>query len=360
MPRRGCGPRGSAVPRWARAVLIYTEIVKHARNVAILMLIALAVVALPGGGDTAGAGRRDLLAADRRAARLLRRRASTATTRSTSTGCGDVDRAILYVALGAIVVIVLAASGRLSVSTARHADRNRAARAVRRRADPRLPQLAAVLSPRAELRPDLATQRRTLPDQPGVYLFRDRAGRVIYVGKAISMRKRVASHFGSRRQRGDDRRGRLDRERRRRQRGRGAAGRAGASSSSTGRASTSACATTSPTRSSAISLDEDFPRVYFTRERHRRDRAYFGPYSNAKRVRETLDLLGPDLPDPLVHRGRAGAAIGLAVPRLPHQPLRGAVRRLRLARGVPARDRPRRSTSSAAATARSSASSSSG
>jgi excinuclease ABC subunit C len=42
----------------------------------------------------------------------------------------------------------------------------------------------------------------------------------------------------------------------------------------------------------AISLDEDFPRVYFTRERHRRDRVYFGPYSNAKRVRSTLDVLG--------------------------------------------------------------------
>src|ERR687893_1769280 len=42
----------------------------------------------------------------------------------------------------------------------------------------------------------------------------------------------------------------------------------------------------------AISLDEPFPRVYFTRERHRRDRAYFGPYSSAKRVRGTLDLLG--------------------------------------------------------------------
>src|SRR5947209_5390782 len=40
-----------------------------------------------------------------------------------------------------------------------------------------------------------------------------------------------------------------------------------------------------------ISLDEEFPRVYFTRERHRKDRAYFGPYSNAKRVRGTLDLL---------------------------------------------------------------------
>jgi excinuclease ABC subunit C len=41
----------------------------------------------------------------------------------------------------------------------------------------------------------------------------------------------------------------------------------------------------------AISLDEDFPRVYFTRERHRPGRAYFGPYSNAKRVRGTLDVL---------------------------------------------------------------------
>ncbi|MEO8092646.1 MAG: excinuclease ABC subunit UvrC, partial [bacterium] len=41
-----------------------------------------------------------------------------------------------------------------------------------------------------------------------------------------------------------------------------------------------------------ISLDEEFPRVYFTRERHRSGRIYFGPYSNAKRTRETLDLLG--------------------------------------------------------------------
>src|ERR687884_1156153 len=42
----------------------------------------------------------------------------------------------------------------------------------------------------------------------------------------------------------------------------------------------------------AISLDEEFPRVYFTRERHKRERVYFGPYSSAKRVRGTLDLLG--------------------------------------------------------------------
>src|SRR5215211_7705445 len=41
----------------------------------------------------------------------------------------------------------------------------------------------------------LATQRRALPDQPGVYLFRDGRRKVIYVGKAKSIRKRVASHF---------------------------------------------------------------------------------------------------------------------------------------------------------------------
>ena len=35
-----------------------------------------------------------------------------------------------------------------------------------------------------------------IPDHPGTYLFRDRHGRVIYVGKAKSLRSRVASYFG--------------------------------------------------------------------------------------------------------------------------------------------------------------------
>jgi len=135
----------------------------------------------------------------------------------------------------------------------------------------------------------LGEQRRALPDQPGVYLFRDARGRVIYVGKAKSIRKRVNSHFSGR----------------------------AALKSVIDHMEYLVVATEAEALLTeqnfikqykprlnvrlrddksypfiAISLDEAYPRVYFTRERHRRDRAYFGPYSSAKRVRGTLDLLG--------------------------------------------------------------------
>ena len=50
----------------------------------------------------------------------------------------------------------------------------------------------------------LRDQRRALPDAPGVYLFKDAHGRALYVGKAKSIRKRVASHFSARSVRGAD------------------------------------------------------------------------------------------------------------------------------------------------------------
>jgi excinuclease ABC subunit C len=41
----------------------------------------------------------------------------------------------------------------------------------------------------------LAEQLRLLPDRPGVYLFKDGRGRLLYVGKAESLRDRVRSYF---------------------------------------------------------------------------------------------------------------------------------------------------------------------
>jgi excinuclease ABC subunit C len=140
----------------------------------------------------------------------------------------------------------------------------------------------------------LREQRRALPDQPGVYVFRDARGRVIYVGKAKSIRKRVASHFSNPTVYGTT-----------------------ALTQEIDHIEALVVVTEAEALLTeqnfikqykprfnirlrddksypyiAISLDEDFPRVYFTRERHKRERAYFGPYSSAKRVRGTLDLLG--------------------------------------------------------------------
>ena len=139
-----------------------------------------------------------------------------------------------------------------------------------------------------------ADQRRKLPDEPGVYLFRDARGKVIYVGKAKSIRKRVASHFSNPSTRG----------------GEGLVEMIDLIEALVVHTEAEALLAEQNFIKQykprfnirlrddksypyiAISLDEDFPRVYFTRERHRRDRAYFGPYSNAKRVRSTLEVLG--------------------------------------------------------------------
>ena len=57
--------------------------------------------------------------------------------------------------------------------------------------------------PTVRAHPQVAKLRLTsgLPRRPGVYLFRGRAGRVLYVGKATNLRARVRSYFG-----GDERR----------------------------------------------------------------------------------------------------------------------------------------------------------
>lgn len=51
-------------------------------------------------------------------------------------------------------------------------------------------------APDQRLPPNLrAGDFEKLPQVPGVYYFHDRAGKVIYVGKALNLKKRVATHF---------------------------------------------------------------------------------------------------------------------------------------------------------------------
>ncbi len=144
------------------------------------------------------------------------------------------------------------------------------------------------------------TQLRGLPAKPGVYLFRDAGGEVLYVGKAKSLRPRVRSYFQ-----------------------RGNLGRAQIAQLPSRVADVEVIVTGSEVEALhleqnlvkrhrppfnvrlrddksfpyiAVTVGDDYPRVMFTRERHRRGVVYFGPYANAKKVRETLDVLNRVFP----------------------------------------------------------------
>ena len=142
----------------------------------------------------------------------------------------------------------------------------------------------------------LENQLKRLPPEPGVYIFRSARGDVLYVGKAKSLRPRVRQYFQA--GRGDTRLGidqLVDRI-------------ADIETIVTGGEVEALHLEQNLVKRHrppfnvrlrddksfpyiAVTVEDDYPRVMFTRERHRRGVLYFGPYANAKKVRETLDVL---------------------------------------------------------------------
>jgi len=135
----------------------------------------------------------------------------------------------------------------------------------------------------------------TIPDEPGVYRFRDRDGRVIYVGKAKSLRSRLSSYFQDARNLHQRTRAMLE---------------AGASVEWTVVATEVAALQLEYSwikefdprfnvryrddksyPSLAITFGEEYPRAMVMRGPRKKGVRYFGPYAHAWAIRETLDLL---------------------------------------------------------------------
>jgi excinuclease ABC subunit C len=136
---------------------------------------------------------------------------------------------------------------------------------------------------------------RRLPTKPGVYLMKNADGRVLYVGKADSLRSRVRSYFGARGPE-DARIGRMVTEV------------ADVEYIVTDTVSEAYLLESNLIKEHRprfnirlrddksypfvkITLGEDFPRIVRTRKLARDGSRYFGPYASASSVDETLKLL---------------------------------------------------------------------
>jgi excinuclease ABC subunit C len=146
--------------------------------------------------------------------------------------------------------------------------------------------------------PDPSTYRPatgSIPDRPGVYRFRDPTGRVIYVGKAKSLRQRLNSYFADT----------WTLHPRTKQMVTTAAGVDWVTVGTEVEALQLEYAWIKEYDPRfnvryrddksypylAVTLDEEYPRLQVMRGAKRKGVRYFGPYSHAWAIRETLDLL---------------------------------------------------------------------
>ncbi|GAA2807965.1 excinuclease ABC subunit UvrC [Saccharopolyspora taberi] len=135
----------------------------------------------------------------------------------------------------------------------------------------------------------------TIPDAPGVYRFHDAEGRVIYVGKAKSLRSRLSSYFA-------DLSGLHPRTRQMVTTATGVRWTVVGTEVEALQLEYSWIKEYDPRFNVryrddksypvlAVTLHEEFPRLHVTRGPRRKGVRYFGPYAHAWAIRETLDML---------------------------------------------------------------------
>ena len=142
---------------------------------------------------------------------------------------------------------------------------------------------------------DFQEELRKLPDQPGVYIMHDNTDAIIYIGKAVSLRKRVRQYFQPSHDEGIKKKQMVEHIARFEY----------IVTDSELEALVLECNLIkehTPKYNTMlrddktypyirVTLQEDFPRVLFSRQMKKDKSRYFGPYTSAGAVRDTIELI---------------------------------------------------------------------
>ncbi|MBI4743935.1 MAG: excinuclease ABC subunit C [Actinobacteria bacterium] len=155
---------------------------------------------------------------------------------------------------------------------------------------------------------------KSLPGKPGVYVFKDSSGQIIYAGKAKSLKSRVRSYFQKNQDRWPLAKIMINRI-------------ADLDFYITDNEIEALILESNLIKKYkpvynvrliddksypylAIALNDEFTRVAVTREIHKKETKYYGPYTNAKALRQTLDVLRKVFPFRTCRGSKAGRANG--------------------------------------------------
>ena len=152
---------------------------------------------------------------------------------------------------------------------------------------------------------DFQEELRKLPDQPGVYIMHDKTDAIIYIGKAVSLRKRVRQYFQPSHDEGIKKKQMVEHIARFEY----------IITDSELEALVLECNLIkehTPKYNTMlrddktypyirVTVGEDFPRVLFSRQQKKDRSRYFGPYTSAGAVKDTIELINKLYPVSYTH-----------------------------------------------------------